>query len=325
MIPPFVRGSIAPVFTAFNQDGTLDDAGQREFMDFLVERGGIGAYFVRSGMGQMYTFSFDDVKQLAQNVCPHMQGKGPVLVGVSGEWDRDRTRRPDRNTFISQCKELTLIAADAGASGVVYTMPEALVPEPGQTHAELVIDFFRMMSELSPVPVFVYQSPGTEPEYMATVEVAAAIADLPNVVAMKASTSDAMLILDTCWAVRGKDFAFISGNETAFLAGLVAGSAAVIGQGATVNPKILNAIQDRYDAGDLNGALDAQRSTNILVQRARNAQEFMKRYAVEHGYQVQPYGRVISDDGYKTRFEPLSEDEYNTFKRLVESESEKYA
>ena len=40
-VPDFVSGAIAPVFTAFNEDGTLDDAGQRNLMDYMVQAGGV--------------------------------------------------------------------------------------------------------------------------------------------------------------------------------------------------------------------------------------------------------------------------------------------
>ena len=105
-VPDHIRGSISPTFTAFNEDGTLDDQGQRNFLDFLEQQGGISAYFIRAGMGQMYSFSIDDVKQLTTNVCTHLKGKKPVLVGCNGAWNRDYTKRPDPHVFIQQGIEL---------------------------------------------------------------------------------------------------------------------------------------------------------------------------------------------------------------------------
>ena len=76
--------------------------GQRNFLQFLTRTGAISCYFVRSGMGQMYAFNVDDVKQLTTNVCGHLNGKTPVLVGCNGEWNRDYSKRPDPERFIQQ-------------------------------------------------------------------------------------------------------------------------------------------------------------------------------------------------------------------------------
>jgi dihydrodipicolinate synthase/N-acetylneuraminate lyase len=149
---------------------------------------------------------------------------------------------------------------------------------------------------------------------------------MSNVKGMKASTTNAHYIFNTTWALKDKDdFAFISGAESAFLTGLVTGSKAVIGQGATINPKILSAIQTRYEANDLAGAIEAQRSTNLLCEECENPVEFFKRYATESGFPVQSYRRGTGKDAYGIGDVTLSQEEYDTFKTLLESESAKFA
>jgi 4-hydroxy-tetrahydrodipicolinate synthase len=324
MIPPFIRGSIAPVFTAFNADGSLDDDGQRRFLDFLLDNGGISAYFLRCGMGQMFTFSYDDVRQIAQTACTHLAGKAPALIGTSGEWDRNREKLPDPDAFLKQGIELGRYAEDCGADGVVYTMPEAIPPRDGETPADVIFRYFEALCEALRGPIFIYQSPGTLEEYCVTIDLVRKLADLPKLKGMKASTNDAHYIFNISWALRDKDdYAFISGAETAFLSGLISGSKAVIGQGATLNPKILNAIQDRYEAGDLEGAIEAQRVTNLLVEECTNATEFFKRYATEKGYEVQPHSRGVGTTAYGQK-PPLSQEEYDAYKKLYEAETAKF-
>ena len=325
MIPKFVHGSIAPVFTAFHEDGRLDDDGQRSILSYLYDSKAVSAGFVRSGMGQMFAFSFDDVRQIAKTACEHMAGKTPILVGATGIWDRDRDKLPDPAAFTQQAVELSKFAEGVGASGVVHTLPEAIAPQPGQTFADVILHYFETIGAAVKVPVFIYQSPGTDNRYILSPDLAQKLADMPNIKGMKASTNDAEYIFAITYAVRDKDFGFISGAETSFLAGLISGSRAVIGQGATVNPKILNAIQDRYDLGDIQGAIEAQYSTNLLVQRSRNTTEFFKRYITEKGYPVKPFARSTGGSPYvSTAPVSLSQDEYDTFKHLLESEMEKY-
>lgn len=324
MVPSFVRGCIAPVFTACHEDGRLDDEGQRAILDSLVETKAVSAYFVRCGMGQMFSFDYDDVRQIARTSCTHLAGRGSVLVGTTGIWDRDRAKRPDPEVFLRQAVELSRYAEEVGAAGVVHTIPEAIEPKEGQSCHDVVLEYFEKISAAVQGPVFIYQSPGTDERYCVTIDLVRKLADMPKVMGMKLSSNDAQNIFDISYAVRDKDFGFVSGAETAFLAGLMSGSRAVIGQGATVNPRILCAIQERYEAGDLEGAMEAQCSTNMLVERSNNAVEFFKRYLAEKGYKIKPYDRG-SGNPYQKQREPLTQEDYEEFKQLLESELAKYA
>ncbi len=285
-VPDFVTGSIAPTFTAFTETGALDDASQRNLLDYMLQAGGVSAFFVRSGMGQMYTFSVDEVKQLAKNACAHLSGKAPVLVGCSGEWDRDRSNLPDPKTYVAQGIELCKYSQDIGADGVVVTIPEGLRPAGGQSIEDLVYEYITTIANATTLPVFIYQPPGTDEKFISSPETIARLADIDNVVAMKASTSDAGYICDALYATRGKDFSYIVGAEMAYFAGLYAGGRACIGQGASVNPKVLNAVRDRFDANDAAGAVQAQWDVNFLVREVTNSVEFFKRYCTEKGFPI---------------------------------------
>jgi 4-hydroxy-tetrahydrodipicolinate synthase len=322
-VPKEIRGSIAPVFTAFNEDGTLDDAGQRSFLDYLVKEGGVEAYFVRCGMGQMFSFDMDDTKQLTKNVCAHMKGKGAVLVGCSGIWDRNYDKRPDGATYLQQAIELSQYAESQGADGAVHSIPEALLPAAGQAMDDFIVDYFTKICDSVKIPIYIYQTPGTLPEYSVTMNSLSQLADIENMMGIKVSTSDGAFIFDMCEATRGKDFAYIVGAETAFYAGCRVGAKACIGQGASLNPKVLNAIQTRYEAGDIEGMIEAQNDTNRLVYECPNASDFFKRYVAEKGCAIQPHARSTGNP-YVTSREPLSQEAYDKFKPIFESLISKY-
>lgn len=324
MIPSYIRGCIAPVFSAFNEDGSFDPDGQRSILQYLVDHGGVSAYFVRCGMGQMFTFSADDVRAIVKTSCDVMAGKGPVLAGTSGAWDRNLNARPGNAKYIQETVELSRYAEDCGAAGIVLTVPEAIVPEGNETVHEAILRYFDTVAAAVKLPIFIYQSPGTLPEYCVTPKLLADIADRPGLIGIKVSTDAAAYIFALTYAVRGKDFAYVSGNEMAFLHGLITGSRAVIGQGATVNPKILVAIQERYERGDLAGAIEAQRSTNILCECSKGTTEFFKRYITEKGYPVKPYHRAASGSLYAGESGTLTQAEYETFKGILEAELAKY-
>jgi 4-hydroxy-tetrahydrodipicolinate synthase len=322
-VPDHIRGSIAPTFTAFNEDGTLDDQGQRNLMDFMEEQGGVNAYFIRAGMGQMYAFNVDDVKQLTTNVCSHVKEDTAILVGCNGEWNRDYTKRPDPEKFIQQGVELSKFAEGAGAAGVVHTVPEALEFN-GDSKEDLFLRYFGAVCEAISIPVYIYQPPGSQEAYHLNGPLLAKLADIDNLCGAKVSTPDAEIIFNLTHATRDKEFNYIVGCETAFYAGIYVGATAVIGQGSSVNPKVINAVQDAYDKGDRAAALAAQEDTNALVYGCGNPVDFFKRYATDKGFAVKPHFRSMNPNPYGQDPTPLTDEAYKTYKDILESVLAKY-
>lgn len=319
-VPKFVAGAIAPTFTVFKEDGSLDDAGQRRFMDFLVEMDAISAFFIRSGMGLMYTFSMEDTRQIARNICSHLDGVVPVLVGCSGIWDRNYDKRPDPLVYIEQSIELGNYALELGAAGVVYTVPEALTPHAGETIQELTERYFRTICERVKGPVFVYQPPETLKEYEIEPDTLTSLASIRNFVGGKFSTRDGHYTYELIRAIRGKNFGYIVGNETMYYAGLALGARACIGQGAILNPQIIKAELERFRSGNYGGILRAQDAINTLVSQNINSVDFLKMYATEKGYTVPLYTRSQRNNPYMKDRDPITKEEYIRFKEIYETE-----
>lgn len=322
-VPGYIFGCIAPTFTVFNDNGTLDDAGQRRLIDFMLESESISAFFIRSGMGQMYCFSMDDTKQIARNACAHLKGKAAVLIGCSGIWDRNYDKRPDPALYKQQAVELSRYAQDLGADGIVHTIPEGLVPPKGEAMDDFLVRYFEEICASVSAPVLIYQPPGTLPEYCVTPRSIARLAEIDNLAGMKVSTADGEYLFNLVRAVKDKKFGYIAGAETVFYAALAAGARACIGQGTSVNPQIIRAMLDRFLAGDLEGAMDAQEDTNELVYTCPNAVDFFKTYAVEKGYPMSLYARPSGNPYIKDRV-PITKEAYETFKRRYEELLAKY-
>ena len=318
MIPDFVDGPIANVFTAFNEDLSLDKTGQRAILDALVATRAVSAYFVRSGMGQYYAFTAEDTRQIAKLACEHLKGIGPVLVGCSGAWDRNRDKRVDAAAYTAESVALSRYAEECGAAGVVHTIPEAVALTDGQTPLDATLAYLETLADSVSLPIILYQPPGTDPDFCVDADTLPRIADIPGVVAIKVSTADAGYMLDLVQSVRGKDFAYIVGNETAYYAGLAMGARGCIGQGCCLNPAIVRAVMTRFDAGDLEGAMAAQATVNRLCHGTSAAVSFFKRWLAGRGYPVQPFNRPAADNSYAGAPGPISDEEYANFKALLE-------
>ncbi len=305
-VPKFVQGAIAPTFTVFKEDGSLDDDGQRRFMDYLLETDAISAYFIRSGMGLTYTFSMEDTRHIARNICSHLDGVAPVLVGCSGIWDRNYDKRPEPRVYIEQGVALGNYALELDAAGVVYLVPEALLPHDGESHQAMIERYFRTICEQVSGPVFVYQPPQTLPEYEIAPETLARLAAIRNFIGGKFSTTNGHYTYDLIRAVRGKNFGYIIGNESMFYTGLFLGSRACIGQGTIVYPQIINAMLERYRSGNYSGVLRAQDAVNTLMSVSINAVDFLKMYATEKGYPVPLYTRSQKSNPDMTERAPIT-------------------
>ncbi len=140
---------------------------------------------------------------------------------------------------------------------------------------------------------------------------------------IKVSSADGAYVFDLIRAVKDKPFGFIVGAEMIYYAGLCAGARACIGQGTTLNPQVIRAVLDRFLAGDLEGANEAQEDTNELVYACPNAVDFFKMYATEKGYPVGLYARTLGSP-YVTHRVPLAQEAYGAFKVQFEETLAKY-
>ena len=323
-VPAFVKGNIAPVFSVFNDDLKLDERGQRNMLDFLYQINSISAFFVRSGLGQMFTYDFEDVKQMAKIACDHLKDRAPVIVGCNGIWDHNLNKLPDTTAFVQQAIQLSQYAESVDADGIVHTIPDMIRSKDSETIGDVIIHFFETLNKEVSKPIFIYQPPIIDPDYRVTPEIFAELAAMENVVAAKVSTNDAEYILSLIQAVKNEEFAYIAGSETSYYAALCAGAKAVVGQGSSVNPQIINVVQERLERGDREGAIEAQVSVNYLCETCRNPVDFLKRYANEQGFSMGRAYRKAADDIYIKYPEPLTDDEYVTFRKIYEKEMSKY-
>jgi len=323
-IPEYVYGNIAPVYTVFKEDESLDLEGQRNLFDFMLQTGDIAAFFVRSGMGQMYDYGFDDVKAMAKTACEHLAGKVPVLMNCSGIWNgnRDSPKRPDPEAYTRQAVELSRYAEGLGADGLVHVVPEALLsPGTEKDRDPVYLLYYETVCDSVEIPVFVYHPPVPHP---ISPELFAKLADIPNLVGVKISTTDGCYMFNCMRAVRGKEFHVVTGSELLYYATLPVGSRAVIGQGCNLYPKILSAMLHRYEGGDWDGVMEAQDSANLLVEKCPYSAGVMKRLATENGFPMGLTARNMGKTVYGKGGVPFDDRAYRDFKNLLQAELSKF-
>lgn len=264
-IPEFLSGVITPMYTPCLADMSLDEKGFRSMVDFFKKTKAVRSLFPRCGLGKMYSYTPEDVKKVIDVVSSQNDGELYFLPGTAGYYANNPSQKPEPETYIEQSLELSSYAQERGADAVVLVVPSALTVQPGQSAADVIFDYYARMNGALDIPIVVYHPGGLEQSFRFTPEIIERVSKLDKVVGMKFSNTDMNDYTEFAIAVGDADFSIFAGSECVYLYVLMLGGLGVIGQGADNVPEILNAIYERFLAGDYQGALLAQLDVNRTV------------------------------------------------------------
>jgi len=257
------EGVIVPMFSPCMEDGQLDPAGIRGYVDYLESRSGIASIFVRSGVGRMYTFTCDETRLMMREAI-HASQRTPILPGTAGEYDGNPDSKPSPEVYTSQTIELSKEAQALGAPAVVVILPSGLTLREDVPTEDLIFEYYRQIDQAVDIPILLYQPPGMPIEFQMTSSLMRRIAKLNNVAGMKLSSADETLWRELGQTAQETGFTMICGNESAFLMALFHGAQGVIGEGCNLYPELLCALKHYFDMGNLDEA-------EILQEKVKKA------------------------------------------------------
>jgi dihydrodipicolinate synthase/N-acetylneuraminate lyase len=299
------------VFTPAKEGGHLDTKGLANYVDWLAGDPHISGLFVRSGVGAMYSYSADEVKQSIDTTVEALAGRKYVLFGTFGIFDGDCDHRPDPERFIAESLEFSQYARDRGADGIVLLTPWMLLPKKDETTHDVICGYLRTVCESVDIPCIVY-NPGSMPDgYQIIPQLIPRLLEIPNLIGAKISTHDLAWLSRVEMAAGDSTFAVIPGNEQIFLQALVTGSHGIIGGGCNVYPDILYSVYQNFLTGDYTAArqaqIDANKAFNCLDYTPSSA--FGLAYLRKKGLEVQPWDKTgiphLLDAELTRRSEPL--------------------
>lgn len=237
MFKPY--GIIPPIVTPFLDDGNVNEPVLRQMVDHLIEQG-VHGLFPLGTTGEFYAFDKEQVRRILTVVIEQTSGRVPVYAGAN--------HISTRGTI-----QLAKIAEECGVDALSVLTPMFV----SQTQAE-VYQFYKTVAENTSLPVIIYNN---KPKTNVTVtpDTIAKLSEIENIVGVKDSTGDFTNTEEYIRLTRGNDnFSILLGRDTLIYAGLCYGAAGAIASCANVAPRIAADIYDKYMAGDLKGALDAQ-------------------------------------------------------------------
>ena len=169
-----------------------------------------------------------------------VRGRVPVYAGTTGITTKEAI-----------C--LTKIAEDCGVDAVSVLTPYFI----SLTQEELY-QHYKAIAESTSLPVILYDN---KPKTNLTIrpETVERLSKIDNIVGMKDSTGDLTNTLEIIRRTReNTDFHVLMGRDSLIFSALCSGAAGAVAACANVAPRLVSDIYDKFMAGDLAGAREAQ-------------------------------------------------------------------
>ncbi|MTH79080.1 4-hydroxy-tetrahydrodipicolinate synthase [Paracoccus aestuariivivens] len=136
------RGSYTVCVTPFDDQGQVDLAALRSYVDWQIDEGVHGLIPLGS-TGEFLSLTRDERTAVAEAVIDQTAGRVPVLIGTAAEWT-------------DEAVSLSREAEALGADGVMLVPPYYSSP----TEPELISHFTKVAEAIS-IPVMLYNNPFT--------------------------------------------------------------------------------------------------------------------------------------------------------------------
>ncbi|MGZ0746198.1 dihydrodipicolinate synthase family protein [Haloparvum sp. AD34] len=234
--PLSLAGVVPPTVTAFEADGTLDEAGTAAHARFVVD-GGVDGVFPLGTNGEFPLLSGDERERVVRAVVDEVGDEVPVIAGVGA---------PGTKQTVSHARR----AADAGADGLVVVTPYYFPLDD-----EAAVAHYRRVVEAVDLPVYVYHIPSKTGNSL-SLSALSEIAALDGLAGLKDSSKDVPWLgqaIDD-----NPDLTFLVGSDSLLKPGLDVGCTGMVSAVANVFPELVVDLYEAYDDGDRERATELQ-------------------------------------------------------------------
>jgi len=222
-----LEGVVCPMPTP-TDNGDIDTRALETYTSHLVNNG-IHGLFPCGSIGEFSSLTESQRSQVFETVTAH-SGDTPVLAGCG-------------DTNAANVRSHIEAAAAAGADAAVVVTPYYL-----STTQSGLQRFFDTVADDSPLPTILYNIPALTGERL-SVDLAAQLADHPNIVGLKDTSGDLTFLYDVIESTPTSFTVFQGASELA-IASLDAGADGMIAGPANVFPGAVAQLYNSYRAGD---------------------------------------------------------------------------
>ncbi|TWU65473.1 putative 2-keto-3-deoxy-galactonate aldolase YagE [Crateriforma conspicua] len=242
-----LEGIIPPLVTPLLDRDSLD----RDGLDRLVEHviaGGVSGIFLLGTTGEAPNLSYRLRRELIDLVCRQVNGRVPVLVGIS-------------DTAFVESVSLANSAAESGADALVLTTPYYFPV--GQTE---LLGYIRRLTPQLPLPLMLYNMPALTKLQFET-ETLRQLAEVDQIIGVKDSSGDMDYFADLLTLRNDRpDWSFFLGPEHLLIPGVQMGADGGVNGGANIFPQIFTQAFQAARDGDEAACVRFQCSIDDLQQ-----------------------------------------------------------
>jgi 4-hydroxy-tetrahydrodipicolinate synthase len=232
------QGSIPALLTPFKDDGSVDEQGFANHVEWQIAEGSTGLVPVGT-TGESPTLSHAEHKRVVEICIEVAKKRVPVIAGAGSN-----------NTL--EAIELAKHAEKAGADALLVVTPYYNKP----TQKGLIAHFSAIADAVS-LPIFIYNIPGRSVVDMSPETMGKLAAAHKNIVGVKDATGKIERVSEQRISC-GKDFIQLSGEDATALGFNAHGGIGCISVTANVAPRLCAEFQAATLAGDFAKALEYQ-------------------------------------------------------------------
>ena len=238
-----LAGLIPAVVTPMRSGGEIDEDGLRRYIQWLLGFDGLKALAVNMDTGEGPALTREERWRVLEIYAEEVSGRLPVLAGVGA---------PSTAAAVGMARD----AQRAGASGLVVFPHPTFVGEP--LPAEVPYEYHRAIAEAASLPMVLFQLQPALGGVIFSKETLLKLVSIPNVVAIKEASFDAVRFVETVRALSEgpKRIQVLTGNDNFIMESFVLGAeGALIGFGTIAIAEQLEMLTRLRD-GNIHGARD---------------------------------------------------------------------
>lgn len=234
-----IKGIIVPIVTPVDEENHINEEAMARVVNYIID-GGVHGILAFGSNGEFFAIDADEQRKALACMVKTADKRVPVYMGIAG-------------ITTKECVETAKMAKEENADGISILPPMFISPSEDELYAHIVT-----IAETVPdLPVLLYNNPG-KVGYGLSVNLVNRLADVPNIVGIKDTSGNMTLTAEFIRTTRDKGFKVMAGKDTMILGSLAYGAVGAIASTANIVPELVVEIYDKYMAGDIEGACEAQ-------------------------------------------------------------------
>ena len=216
-----IKGSVVALVTPFNKKGKVNSRKLKELLSFHLANKTDGILlFGTTGEGS--TLSFKEKVKIGKVSARFIKNRVPIILNASSNSTYEAMRLTRR---------LSRLNIDA----LLH-----ITPYYNKSNEEGVYTHFKMISEISRVPIILYNVP-SRTNYDIPISLIKRLKEIPNIVGIKEASRNEEKLLELN-ILQDKNFSWFSGNDDRMIEDIKMGAKGLIGVVNNSHPKLVKEI-----------------------------------------------------------------------------------